>query len=1163
MKLKRIALQRVPGIDPGFVLDDLVTGLNVIVGPNGCGKTSLCRAVSATLWPRRFGADGVEVETIWEEDGRRLRAELRGKRVSWQQQGNDSEPPPLPDEHLALCYFLDIRDLLAGNRDTDADLATRIRVQMSGGYDLQALLDGRFLIPPRAGRRERQRLEEEERRFASERKILRELSREEDRLQTLRAEQAQARDAYREVQALDRAIELAGARAELAAVNAKLALLPEPLDRFTGGEIERLGELEKDRAEAVQAVEECRSRVREADAAIQSAGLREGLMEDAVVDAAVTRARKLQEQEREMRTAATRAAEAETKLGDARSSLNPGSTDFEQVPCIDLSALNDLERLVQDQSDLRAGRAAVQERLSAMSRDGDGGDDADALARGVDALHDWLAAPGPRDRIRVPAWIVISSLVAAGTGSVLSLGSSPWWSLVTGTGLGVVLIAVLFRLFGRDEGAREREVHLQRWWALKLPDPPSWSVEEVRAYAHSMEERLARARISDAQKFERDALEKRDQALEIRARQLDRQREDLGRRLGLQLPAADLTVIEWAQRIRVYREAAGQQASAASAYDQAKRDYGELLAAVDAFFRAQGYPAVKDAAAAVAVAEDFRSRRETYRRGIELRERAEAQGRVNETKLEQLGQRTARLYCDRGLADGDREGLERCAQEWPHYKELCAEKASLTGRIADLEHKLSDRGDYLALSIEQARRKKERAESSAQAYEDATREIGDIQGRVSEACRAHRLEDAAAAREAAREKLVDVRETVLLAAAGKLLIEDIEHEHERKSRPEVLRRAMYWFQAFTRDRYELMLSDDAQSGFRALDTSNAKGLSLSQLSDATRIQLLLAVRLAFAYQPEREAQPPLFFDETLSTADPERFRAVAQSLMVLVGEGRQVIYLTSNPSDAAVFGTVPDAGAVGPPRVIDLAAVRSRQSAVLDAAELEPPPALVLPSPEGKSSEQYGVELGVRLPDPYGPVEALHLFYLLRDDLSLLQRVLSATRVETVGRWASLVSRGGAEALLSPTIVRRIDTLVDCVRAIFEGWSIGRGKPVTREVLAASSALTSVFVDRLGDLAEDFAGDGDRLIVAIHDGFDPRVKRLRGGSIEKLIAYLEDNGFVDPRPPLAQTELETYVLQAMAETIAAGRLTSAEVCRQVRDLIAVFERSTAASRVAA
>ena len=53
MKLRRLAIERLPGIDRPFELGELEDGLNIIVGPNGIGKSRLCGAVRALLWRER------------------------------------------------------------------------------------------------------------------------------------------------------------------------------------------------------------------------------------------------------------------------------------------------------------------------------------------------------------------------------------------------------------------------------------------------------------------------------------------------------------------------------------------------------------------------------------------------------------------------------------------------------------------------------------------------------------------------------------------------------------------------------------------------------------------------------------------------------------------------------------------------------------------------------------------------------------------------------------------------------------------------------------------------------------------------------------------------------------------------------------------------------
>ena len=45
MKLTSLTIRTLPGITPGFVLDDLSQGVNLVTGPNAVGKSSLIRAL--------------------------------------------------------------------------------------------------------------------------------------------------------------------------------------------------------------------------------------------------------------------------------------------------------------------------------------------------------------------------------------------------------------------------------------------------------------------------------------------------------------------------------------------------------------------------------------------------------------------------------------------------------------------------------------------------------------------------------------------------------------------------------------------------------------------------------------------------------------------------------------------------------------------------------------------------------------------------------------------------------------------------------------------------------------------------------------------------------------------------------------------------------------
>ena len=140
MKLQRLRVERLAGIDRPFELQDLESGLNIIIGPNGIGKSRVCTAVRALLWHERgVSGDGLIARADFEHQGARWQAVRDGSLHRWQRDGFDASPPTLPGERLDGCFFLGLRDLLDASDGAGRDLASEIRKQMSGGFDLDAV----------------------------------------------------------------------------------------------------------------------------------------------------------------------------------------------------------------------------------------------------------------------------------------------------------------------------------------------------------------------------------------------------------------------------------------------------------------------------------------------------------------------------------------------------------------------------------------------------------------------------------------------------------------------------------------------------------------------------------------------------------------------------------------------------------------------------------------------------------------------------------------------------------------------------------------------------------------------------------------------------------------------------------------------------------------
>ena len=290
------------------------------------------------------------------------------------------------------------------------------------------------------------------------------------------------------------------------------------------------------------------------------------------------------------------------------------------------------------------------------------------------------------------------------------------------------------------------------------------------------------------------------------------------------------------------------------------------------------------------------------------------------------------------------------------------------------------------------------------------------------------------------------------------------------------------------------------------ETASGALLPLSALSVGTRMQLLLALRVAFARQVERGCESlPFFIDEALATSDPERFRAVAQALNELArDDDRQVVYLTSQPEDVAAWM------ALGiPVNAIDLDAIRQGARGQTDWTSRSVEPAARVPAPDGMDAPTYAKMLNVPTIDPFAPVEAVHPFHILRDDLDILHRLLSIG-LGTCGALEGFLRdpnlSGGFHSESRVMLSRRLRWLHSYLAA----WRIGRGRLIEPGDLAVSP-LSDTFRPRIEALIDPVGGDPRALM----DALDERaVARFGQKPREDLRAWLYEKGFLDDRTVL-------------------------------------------------
>ncbi|MBL7008445.1 MAG: hypothetical protein ISR76_05565 [Planctomycetes bacterium] len=1144
MKLASIDLRRVPGLPRDLQVDGFGPGLNVVVGPNGSGKSSLCRAVQQLLWPDSAPM-ATEIGARWRGAAEEpLRCELLRRDAVWTRDGG-VERPALPASSFAPCYRLTVGDLLQEADETDRGIARSIRIRMAGGIDF---LGARrpFELGPKTGFRERQQFDLARREHALIRQDFRRLGEDEDRLHDLRRRRDAALAAESETRLLARSLELAAARAAVAEAENALRAFPPDLDRLRGDEVEELQGLRERIAAARQEEEAAENRRREAKARFQATGLTTAL-DDATLRRWERGGQEIERLEEAADAARRRLRTAEAGVAQVLDGFGGGTGELESG-WINEAAIRELEQELAKLEALRGERAGVERQLQVLGGETEA-PSAEPLERATHLLRQWLAAPEP-DPEAMPGPVVLAAgglALVGGAVTAILVHPAAWVAAAVGAGL---LASALFGAWRRrkEEPARAR-LGLD-YQASQATQPPSWSRNHVQWLLNQLEADLQDARAALQQQQRKSGLSVELEEVEARIRAAEEARRGWCRKLGLTPEAADGGLLDFARRLDRYRSAVEEHAKAQEQRRQLDEERRTLLAKAKAWLASVGEEAVEDGAGLAAACARLIQRNREFDRSSEALARARGEVQEARERLEGFGEAVEGLFRRCKLDPGEDRELARRVERLDAWREACALLQRESWTCGEKAKALDGHAAYLELDAEAAQLRIEETRRTAAEQRELTEAILGIEKELELQRGGSRLEEAEGRLEGCLGNLAEALERVIEAEAGLFLMDEVEEEFQEHNLPAVLLRAQEWFGRFTDHRWSLRLRRGAEAEWVAWDNQAEREHGLGELSDGTRVQLLLAARLAFALENEDGEELPFFLDEALSTADPRRFHLIAGALLELVRSGRQLLYLTANPADLAAWNRAcKDAGAE-PPVVIDLAAQRGEQAAVKDPAMLAPAPELEVPAPSGAGAAEYGVALQVPLPNPRQPVQALHLFHLLRDQLDGLHRLVRAG-LRTVGQWQAIRGSAAGAGLLEEELDQRLEARVALAAAVLEAWRIGRGRPLDRAALEESEACGKFLVG-FAEIAAEHDGDARALLDAIRERGDKRVHRFRSDKRDQLVAFLEEEGYFDPRQPLDEESLVTAALNAVATEVAVGRLDAGEVRRLVGELLRSF-----------
>ncbi|MDP6271408.1 MAG: AAA family ATPase [Alphaproteobacteria bacterium] len=1144
MRLKRLAVNRLPGISQSFEIELAEAGFHVVFGPNGIGKSSICRAVESLYWQDRGPEPPTSVSGEFELDGETWWAEREGPRLRWQRGGEDSLAPDLPPSHTRHCFFLRLLDLMDLSPHGTQDIASEIRRQMSGGFDLDQITTDLFAgAGPRHGRSEWKDFNRASLEIQDAEGRQSGLQRRADQLQSLNRELVEADQGAHRLPALERALGLAGRRQELAALEQEMAILPGALAKLGGNEVEEIERLQAQVDELGERSRELQKQMHDASQAQRDIAL-PGILEAGELAAWQSKASELGRLELALQAAATDNRSCLAELAAALSAMGGGEVDEVEL---NLDDHGQLFEFLRDAEAHKARTGVVEERLRLLSQLGgpEGNQhNLDKIRDAADVLRSWLRAPAAQSlggRIRArPYWLGFACVLVV-AGAALGLAVDPLFAVLMAIAAGVAGPVLLPSNPGARDGGRKTAE--ERFANLGPEGPDIWDIPSVESRlrqlegeAATLDAHLRRERDRDV---ERQTLKNELEGLAATETGLEARRQSLQDGLKLAAIRPDTELVDFARGLDQLRSARRKQVGAAAKVADLEARHTALLEEMARILEDHGEAVPTDAATAGARLDNL------DRRNTRLIQAQTDQRRAAE-QLEQVagdqaaaGKSLRRIYGRAELEDGDLPGLKALLNSLPHYAGLkhAAQRLASQNELDRAELGKAEEAELAegnAPALEQLHG--ELSQKAGKAGE-LRGEIAEIKAQVEAARSTSNVQDLLSLREQARTKLQDRRFEALFEGAGRFLVGAVEEEHEQTQMPRVFERARNHFSAFTHHGYELRLAKQGQTPrLIASDLASGEGRGLDELSDGTRTQLLLAARLAFAEEVEGGKTLPLFLDEALDQSDPARFAAMVRSLgRVAKDQQRQIFYFTSDPLDIDRIQQALAEENCEKATSSDLGLIRTKAASVSGPGALKVGPRSSVPAPNGASSEEYGAKLGVPVLRPAQGFAAQHFFYVLWDELDLLHDFL-VHGIERAGRWKTVSGTALADKLGSRSLSsRQIALRLDLLEVFCELWKQGRGRPVDRQALENSAAVTERYLDDVVAIAAELGGDPERLLAELAEKKDPRLRGFRSASFDQLERYLHDHGYLDDQPILTGDELQLRALTSpAANELAAG-----------------------------
>ena len=1142
--IKELSIYKMPGFPTGMEsISSLASNINVIAGPNASGKSSTARIIQDMIWKQNIERIHLETKLSINEEAWNIK--IDNGHYSSQRNGVDDTLSSIPAYDESKRYFLALHELI---REDDKNLAAEILRETIGGYDLQKAQQtlGYRGTTPNLGLSEYKDFEAKRKHVATIEAKQIELQKEEKKLTALQEKYEEARNASKLKQLYERLIDFLKAKKDYEVLKIEQSSYPEQMPLLIGNEDAELSKLEKKIEKSTQDIEEIRRGKESKEDELSALQIPDGGFDKVVLDELSENVDKLSDLERNLqnRRVAITKNERETKvaLSDLFSTLKN-----KDIETLDLENIRDLDEFFEEAHHLLTKKQTLENEIKHLNKEKQEQNHTEEdLHLGIRLLIDWFEKDAaPSGFSQYSSWI----LLALGLITVPLTYFFGWIGLI---GVLAMLLLILFK--GRDTSIDTlRKTRVNDFKKTGIREPESWQEEEVSKRLEELHKELHDVKQQNEISRRLAELNGLAEQIQPQFQTLETKRQTWIDKLS-NIPELTVENIEsysglywFLKNLQKWQKHNNELQADLLSFEEENEIYSETLARINSILTELEVAPASDAASAKAILkkmnEDENRRSALIREIKNLEERKVDFEALNAKDREEIDA----IYTRLNLEIGAKEELRKLLSQKEAYDRFKNEFEQARRRKIEKENQLQEHPSYEnikeevpTLQIEDAEERKESYTKLSNQAEDLNTEIATIKAHVSKEKTGRELEIALTEKEAALNDLEQNYLNTMSSITGDVLINGLKKKTQEHSSSKVFNRANDLFNKITQGHYELILDDSEGASFRAKDTVLNQGQPLDHLSSGTRIQLLIAVRLAFIESQESGVKLPILADEVLANSDDLRATQIIEALIEISKEGRQVFYFTAQTDELKKWQDHLDEHPEIDGEIIVLKGQANEQP---DYNLGEPSEMLSLQfadvlSPEGYSNEEYHKRLN---PPQYHLLkhapEKLYISYLIEEN-ELLHACLQRG-IQYYGQLKSFVKHQGEIEGLDDATLGVIENKVELLKSYQELYQQGRPKPIDREVLRDSGSVSDTFIDTVDAKLKELDNNPQRLIDAL------RAREVSGFiryKIDELEEYLFEHNYLDGNERLTPEELNIQIQAALSKL----ELTDIEADRFLR-----------------